>query len=93
LRKYFSASTSKKITENWALNAATYELNKSQKAIMPWRRVFSTPATEETGAMGREIESRQGIHRVVDFYVKIVIIHNTDFRFQIRIFNRLKKLI
>jgi hypothetical protein len=31
---------------------------------MPWRRglvVSSPPATEETGAMGREIESRQGI--------------------------------
>jgi hypothetical protein len=30
---------------------------------MPWRRghvVSSPPATEETGAMGREIESRQG---------------------------------
>jgi hypothetical protein len=31
--------------------------------IHPWRRglvVSSPPATEETGAMGREIESRQG---------------------------------
>jgi hypothetical protein len=30
---------------------------------MPWRRglvVSSPPNTEETGAMGREIESRQG---------------------------------
>jgi hypothetical protein len=32
--------------------------------VVPWRRrllVASPPATEETGAMGREIESRQGI--------------------------------
>jgi hypothetical protein len=33
--------------------------------IMNWRRVYlvlsSPPATEETGAMDREIESRQGI--------------------------------
>jgi hypothetical protein len=31
---------------------------------MPWRRdlvVSSPPATEESGAMGLEIESRQGI--------------------------------
>jgi hypothetical protein len=31
---------------------------------LPWRSglvVLSPPATEETGAMGREIESRQGI--------------------------------
>jgi hypothetical protein len=36
----------------------------------PWRRglvVTSPPATEEIGAIGREIESRQGIHRVVVF--------------------------
>jgi hypothetical protein len=32
---------------------------------MAWRRglvISSPPATEETGAMGSEIESRQGIH-------------------------------
>jgi hypothetical protein len=32
--------------------------------VSPWRRglvVLYPPATEETGAMGREIESRQGI--------------------------------
>jgi hypothetical protein len=28
---------------------------------LPWMAVWSTPATEETGAMGREIESRQVI--------------------------------
>jgi hypothetical protein len=30
--------------------------------------VLSPPATEETGAMGREIESRYGICRVVVFF-------------------------
>jgi hypothetical protein len=32
--------------------------------VLPWRRglvVSSPPTTEETGAMGREIESRQGM--------------------------------
>jgi hypothetical protein len=35
-----------------------------RKWILPWRRglvISSLPATVETGAMGREIESRQGI--------------------------------
>jgi hypothetical protein len=34
----------------------------------PWRK--GTPATEETGAMGRGIESHQGIRRVVVFLFK-----------------------
>jgi hypothetical protein len=37
-----------------------------------WRGlvVSSSPATDETGAMGREIESRQGMHREVVFLEK-----------------------
>jgi hypothetical protein len=40
-----------------------YNLGKFWKAL-PWRRglvVSSPPATEETGDMGREVDSRQGI--------------------------------
>jgi hypothetical protein len=44
--------------------------------LIPWRRglvVSSPPATEETKAMGRETESRQGIHRVVAYFKKLMI--------------------
>jgi hypothetical protein len=39
-------------------------LKVKQKQSYPWRRglvVLSPPATKETGAMGREIESLQGM--------------------------------
>jgi hypothetical protein len=39
-------------------------INKSDKSLLPWPHglvVSSLPVTEETGAMGREIEARQGI--------------------------------
>jgi hypothetical protein len=41
----------------------------NKEALAAWS---SPPATEETGAMGREIESRQSICRVVDFQIKTV---------------------
>jgi hypothetical protein len=40
---------------------------------MPWLRglvVSSPPVTGETGAIGREIESRHGIHRMTAFSTK-----------------------
>jgi hypothetical protein len=43
---------------------------------VPWRRgllVSSPPANEQAGAMGRDIESRQGMHRVVAFILKMFI--------------------
>jgi hypothetical protein len=41
-----------------------YAVTWIKNPYMPWRRglvVSSPPATEETGAMGRGVESRQGI--------------------------------
>jgi hypothetical protein len=43
---------------------------EATKFAKPWWRglvVPSPPATEETGAQGREIESRQCVGRMVDF--------------------------
>jgi hypothetical protein len=36
--------------------------------------VLTPPATEEIGAMGREIESRHGIHRIVGFEAKKIFL-------------------
>jgi hypothetical protein len=43
---------------------------------MPWRRglaVSSPSATEETGAIGREIESRKGVENFVSFMSPLVL--------------------
>jgi hypothetical protein len=39
--------------------------------------VSSSPATEEAGAMGREIESLQGMHREVVFLEKKLLWYDT----------------
>jgi hypothetical protein len=38
---------------------------------VPWRRGTSPPATEELGAMGREIKSRQSICREAAVFKEI----------------------
>jgi hypothetical protein len=47
--------------------------NPSSIDVPNGRVVTSPPATEKIGAMGREIESRKGIHREVDSYMYLQI--------------------
>jgi hypothetical protein len=50
----------------WSSDAHT--LTTLRLSVLDQIQSLSPPATEETGAMGRDIESRQGIYRVVVFH-------------------------
>jgi hypothetical protein len=76
-RSCAGCSSSKLRKQKWSWKQV---FSSQQQSLLPWRRglqVYTPPATEKIGAMGREIESCQGIR----WKLKGVFTHNTKLMF------------